>query len=106
MPPTQMMALIAAGLLAFTFGANEAMHGDVAEAMGAGHQHMLDYGDYHCAPHDHAEHGDHHMEHMHAGSNGTSTNGTHHHDVDHSECPGGGHMGPGHHGGDGHMGSL
>jgi hypothetical protein len=44
---------------------NEYTHGDMAEMMGFGHRHMFDHGGYHCAPHDHGEHGQRHMQHMH-----------------------------------------
>lgn len=74
----------ASALLLAGFGANEMTHGGVAEGMGLGHQHMMDYDGYHCA-----EPGDtdweRHQEHMH-----DSTVGDH--------C-GSGHMGAGHHGG-------
>lgn len=96
-------ALILAGVLALTFGANEISHGQVAETVGVDHHHMLDHGGYHCAAHDDAELREHHHEHMHGASyhNGTWMNGTgpYH---DHAACYGDmdghqPHEGPHHH---------
>lgn len=99
----QIWAVVAAGVLLAGFGANEASHGGVAEAMGFGHHHALDHGGYHCSDHDDAEHYEHHVEHMHGNATG----------VHHDECPGGyqdhhwnddGHVDHDHgHGEDGHM---
>lgn len=63
------------------FVANEWSHGGVARSMGMGHQHMLDYGGYHCVDHDDARHHERHMNHMH----GNVT-------MPHDRCPGGGNM--------------
>lgn len=67
-------ALAVAGLLALLFVVNELGHGAVAETVGLGHHHMLDYGGYHCAGHDTPD-GARHMQHMH----GNHT---------HAPCPG------------------
>lgn len=69
-----------------TFVLNEWSHGGTGGMMGLGHRHMLDYGSYHCAGHDDARHGAHHVEHMHA--NGPGENATH----PHTHCPGGAAM--------------
>lgn len=60
---------------------NEHTHGGVAEMMGFGHRHMMDHGGYHCVPHDHPEHGERHMQHMHEENQ-----------MPHNQCAGGGHM--------------
>ncbi len=109
---SQTWALILAGVLALTFGANEISHGQVAESVGAGHQHMFDYDGYHCADHDDPDHRDQHYQHMHGAAyqNGSwmEGHGPYH---DHAACYGafGGHEpheGPHHHDGtpDGMMG--
>ncbi len=85
-----MAGLVVAGMAGAGFMANEATHGAMAEAMGLGHNHMADYGGYHCAAHDGA-HGAHHAEHMH---NATS--------MPHGSCPGGSGM----HGGMVGMGGM
>lgn len=64
----EVWAVVAAAILATGFAANEMSHGAVAETMGVGHHHMLDYGGYHCAGVEDAEHWDHHVEHMHGGN--------------------------------------
>ncbi len=61
--------------------ANESTHGQVAEGMGLGHQHMLDYGGYHCTSHEAPNEGPHHIEHMHE-----------QHPANHASCPGGQRM--------------
>lgn len=108
---SQTWALILAGALAFTFGANEISHGEVADTVGFGHQHMLDYDGYHCAPHDDEAHREHHYEHMHGAAyqNGTwmEGHGPYH---DHAGCYGAleghaPHEGPHHHG-DGQPGGM
>lgn len=73
-------ALVVSGVAGVGMMANEMTHGGVSETMGLGHQHMADYGGYHCASHM-GEHGAHHVEHMH--------NETH---MDHGNCPGGASM--------------
>lgn len=88
MPTMEMIGVLAAsGLLLAGFGANEVTHGGVSEAMGLDHNHMLDYGDYHCADPGDTEHWDEHVEHVHGGQNTTD---------DHDHC-GAGHMGTGDH---------
>lgn len=56
---------------------NELSHGEVAEVMGFGHRHMFDHGGYHCTSHDHSQHAQAHMQHMHEENNMT-----------HGQCPG------------------
>ena len=75
-----MAALIVSGVAGAGMMANEASHGQVAEMMGVGHQHMADYGGYHCTSHQ-GDHASHHVDHMH--------NETH---AAHAGCPGGSGM--------------
>ena len=86
-----MAGLVVAGVAGVGMMANEATHGGVAEMMGLGHNHMADYGGYHCASHD-GSHGQHHMTHMHdethAGHAGCP-GGSQMHDMDHPMMPGG-----------------
>ena len=107
MMETVYVLLIAAGLLTVLV-VNEAGHGAVAEATGFGHHHMFDYGGYHCAAHDDAEHARYHYEHMHGQAYNDSTNrsyGPGYHP--HAACYGQGHPMHQHHaaGEEGHMGS-
>lgn len=81
-----------AGLMTAGFAVNEWSHGGMAQTMGLGHHHMTDYGGYHCAMHDDADHAAHHLAHMH-GNNTT---------MPHDGCPGGPAM-HGAHGGQGGM---
>ena len=103
---SQLGAVITAGVLLFTFGANEVTHGSVAETMGFGHHHLADYGGYHCAGHDDAAHAELHYEHMHGqawNGSGNASYGPGYHD--HAACYDGGHMHEEHMGPyDGHMG--
>lgn len=90
MVTSETMAILAAGLLATTFGANEVTHGGLAETMGAGHHHMLDYDGYHCATHD-GPRADQHHQHMHGGDwNGSNASyGPRYHE--HTACYDEGH---------------
>lgn len=82
--PAMMAALLVSGVAGIGMMANEASHGQMAELMGLGHNHMADYGGYHCAAHD-GEQAALHAAHMHNGTgNGTM--------VGHSDCPGGAGM--------------
>lgn len=85
------VAMATAALMLGAVGANEMMHGDLAEGMGLGHRHMADYGGYHCsAPGD--EHHSAHMEHMHNGTHG----GDDHCHAGHMDGHQHGHMGSAH----------
>lgn len=64
------------------FLANEWSHGGLSEALGMGHRHALDFGGYHCAPHDDSERGRMHVEHMHQEGS----------PMPHDECAGGSAM--------------
>lgn len=67
------IAILMSGVLMTGFAANEFSQGDLAEGLGFGHHHMLDWGGYHCAePGDEAW--EQHEEHMH---NGTHANEEH-----------------------------
>lgn len=73
-----------AGALAAGFAGNEMAHGGMAEAMGLGHRHMMDYDGAHCAAMDGAM-GAQHLQHMHRGDPSASHMGcgARHHQMDH-----------------------
>lgn len=75
-----MAALVVSGVAGVGMMGNEMTHGGMSEMMGMGHNHMADYGGYHCSSHT-GDHGSHHMDHMH-GDNYTA----------HEGCPGGSGM--------------
>ena len=78
---TGMMAALAVSAVAGVgMMGNEMTHGAFSEAMGFGHNHMADYGGYHCASHMGPDAAD-HMRHMH---NATF--------APHEGCPGGSGM--------------
>lgn len=74
--------LVLALALGSGFLANEWSHGGLSEAMGMGHNHMLDFGDYHCADHNDPQQGAMHMAHMHQADA----------PMPHDGCPGGSDM--------------
>jgi hypothetical protein len=100
----QLIAAIASAVMMTGFAANEMSHGGFADAMGMGHQHMADWGGYHCAGPDDAHWAD-HVEHMHGNSTGFEDHCSHRHmDADRGHIGDGSHgpMGPGHDGMGGH----
>lgn len=62
---TTFVLMAVSGLMLAGVGANEMTHGGVAEGTGLGHQHMADYGGYHCADPEDMD-WERHQEHMHA----------------------------------------
>lgn len=60
------LALGLAALLGAGFAGNEVSHGAMAEAMGLGHHHMMDYDGAHCASLD-GPMAAQHVGHMHGG---------------------------------------
>ena len=86
-----LIPLVVAGLSGGGFVVNEWSHGEMAEAMGLGHHHMLDYDGVHCAAHNNATQGQMHAAHMHGNSS-----------VPHDGCAGGAAM----HGGAGDGGMM
>lgn len=63
----EVWGLVVAGVMMTGFTANELSHGNVAEMMGLGHHHALDYNGYHCAGVEDATHWQHHVDHVHGG---------------------------------------